>query len=310
MNVPLVLVGVAVVLQAGSSGFLSGRLDGTQSLLFSTVAFALATVVFTAVERVVRPGLRGNGLTLRTHLKPMAYMNVLTAVTFIGFYLSLAYVPASLAISVETAIGPLVIALANRVIRRRPGPASDYLVGSALIICSAGLALRLPSGSTDDLSTGALVIGVGLALLAGVGAAGLALLSERLGQLNVAPVTVTANRFHLTYLAALVLLALEPPTLSDVRSQVPLLLVLAVVAVVVPLYLLQVGLQRADPLKAMTLVTTMPGMTYLAQVAFGAAFDPWAFALTALITVIAVGYAHASRRSPQRAETAVREAAL
>lgn len=296
MNVPLLLIGMAVVLQAGGNGFLSGRLDGAQSLVFSTMAFALATVVFTAIHGAMRRRPGGSRRILRAHLKPMVAANVLTAVTFIGFYLSLTYVPAALAVSIETAIGPLVIAVTGLALGRR-SPAADYLVGVVLIVCSGALALRLSGGSTDGVSTSNLLAGIGLALLAGVGAAGLALLSRRLGQLDVAPVAVTANRFHLTYLTALVLLSLEPPALADIWSQVLPLTLVGVVAVIVPLYLLQVGLQRAEPLSAMTLVTTMPGLTYLAQVVFGAAFDPWALSLITVITVIAVGYARVSREA-------------
>jgi drug/metabolite transporter (DMT)-like permease len=291
MNAPLVLIGVAVMLQAGSSGFLSGRLDGAQSLLFSTIAFALATLVFTVIDRARRGRGRGPGV-LRAHGRLMVAANVLTAVTFIGFYLSLVYVPAALAVSIETAIGPLVIAVAAG----RAARTGDHLVGWALIACSGALAWRLSGDAAGAIPVGTLATGVGLALLAGVGAAGLALLSKRLGGLAVDPVTVTANRFHLTYLSALVLLALDPPAVAQVGSLVPLLVLVGVVAVVVPLYLLQVGLQRAEPLSAMTLITTMPGLTYLAQVLFGAAFDPWALALTVVITVIAVGYARVPRR--------------
>jgi drug/metabolite transporter (DMT)-like permease len=297
VNAPLVLIGVAVLLQAGSSGFLSGRLDGVQSLLFSTLAFALATVVFTVIDRARRG--RGRGV-LRDHGWLMVAANVLTAVTFLGFYLSLVYVPAALAVSIETAIGPLVIAL----VAGRAARAGDHLVGWVLIGCSGALAWRLSGDAAGAVPLPTLVTGAGLALLAGVGAAGLALLSKRLGRLAVAPVTVTANRFHLTYLAALVLLAVDPPAPAEAGSQVPLLVLVGVVAVVVPLYLLQVGLQRAEPLSAMTLITTMPGLTYLAQVAFGADFDPWALALTVVITVIAVGYARMPRRTaPEPATT-------
>ncbi|MEU4157915.1 EamA family transporter [Actinoplanes sp. NPDC026670] len=295
MNAPLALIGVAVLMQAGTSGFLSGRLDGAQSLLFSTTAFALATVVFTVVDRVRRGPGRA---VLRAHGRLMVAANVLTAVTFIGFYLSLVYVPAALAVSIETAIGPLVIAIAAG----RAARVGDHLVGWVLLGCSGALALRLSGDAAGAVPMGRLATGVGLALLAGLGAAGLALLSKRLGRLAVPPVTVTANRFHLTYLAALVLLALDPPAVADVRTRLPLLVLVGLIAVVVPLYLLQVGLQRADSLGAMTLITTMPGLTYLAQVAFGVPFDPWALALTVVITVIAVGYARRPRRAdPQPA---------
>ena len=299
MNAPLLLIGAAVLLQAGSNGFLSGRLDSAQSLLFSAIAFSLATLVFTVVAQVARRRPDGRPRSVRDIVQPMIAANVLTAVTFLGFYLSVAYVPAVLAVSVETSVSPLTIAVAGLLIGRRSRPA-DFVVGIVLVICSVALSLCLLDGSVHGLTTRRLGIGCGLALLAGIGAAGVALLSRRLGELDVSPVTVTANRFHLTYLAALALLALDPPELSGIRARLSVLVLVAIVAVVVPLYLLQIGLQRADPLAAMTLVSTMPGLTYLAQVAFGAPFDPRALGLTILITVIAVGYASASRVTPDR----------
>ncbi|MEU6691982.1 hypothetical protein ABZ927_17645, partial [Streptomyces massasporeus] len=41
----------------------------------------------------------------------LALMNVVTAVTFLGFYASLSWLPSALATGIETAIGPAVLAL-------------------------------------------------------------------------------------------------------------------------------------------------------------------------------------------------------
>lgn len=300
MSAPLLMISIAVLLQAGSNGFLSGRLDVQQSLLFSAFAFAIATALFSLIHHVGslrKPTRRGSAPA--SAFRPMVAVNVLTAVTFLGFYLSLAYIPTALAVSVETATSPLVIGIV-RLARGGRTSAREWGVSVVLMICSGVLALRLQHNEIVGLASWELVLGVVLALAAGAGAAGVAMVSNRLGRLAITPVAVTANRFHLTYVLAFALLAFEPPTLADVRMQLPVLLPVAVGAVVLPLYLFQVGLQRADPLKGMTLVTTMPGLTYLAQVAFGAAFDEWAFGLTIMITVVAMLNSRPSRAGRQR----------
>lgn len=47
------------------------------------------------------------------------------------------------------------------------------------------------------------------------------------------------------------------------------LFVFGVLAVVVPLFVLQVGVQRAEPLAAIAIIALLPGLTWLTQVAAG-----------------------------------------
>ena len=159
--------------------------------------------------------------------------------------------------SVRLALGTLAITLA---------------VGAAVGASDAGS----PHGPTQ------LWTGLALAGIAGTAAAGIAVISHRLGALAVGPVTVTAHRFHLTYLLAFALLALNPR--SDLGSvnggRIAILALPAIAGIAARLFVLQIGMQHTALVVVAVLASAVPGLTYLAAVsATRQSFDPIAFAL-------------------------------
>ncbi|MGY5126124.1 hypothetical protein [Streptomyces nigrescens] len=107
---------------------------------------------------------------------------------------------------------------------------------------------------------------------------------------------MTAHRFHLTYLCGgALLVAAGGPGRQGIAGP-PTMLLLGVLAVTIPLFLLQAGLQRADPMVAMVLLTTLPGATYLAETVFHGGFDATSLALICCLIAVAPWYARLSRR--------------
>ncbi len=279
---PRLLVLGAVALQAAVQGLMTGEISTGGSLLFDTVAFGLCTAIFVIVRRAT--GSRRLG---PAECRLMVRMNVLSAITFVGFYASLTLIPASTTNALETAVGPIVVAHSTR--RSR---------STAALLGALALALAIHSW---DSSGWAAVSGALLAVVAGWGMARIAVLSRRLGDLGVGAITVTAHRFHATYLLAG---ALWLSTGADTTG-VAVLAGYGLLAVVAPLFLLQVGLQRADPLAATMVVVAAPSITYAVQVAAGAPFDLVTFALT--VGVIAL-CGHAARRAGTTMDRAIASA--
>ncbi|MBW1603886.1 hypothetical protein JJV70_17580 [Streptomyces sp. JJ66] len=286
-----------MLLQSGVYGFVSGTLDSGDSLALSCAGFAAATVLFNAVLLVRR--LRGTGRGSGAATGPGATglllaMNVVTAVTFLSFYASLTWVPATLATGVETAVGPAVLALLGLAGRGRRASRQGWCAAGGLVLLGIALAHRFTEGGAFGPG---LVAGLGLALAAGVGAPVLALVSAELGRRGVDPVYVTAHRFHLTYLASGVLLLTVGGPSGDGTGRLPGLLFTGVLAVTLPLFWLQTGLQRTDPMVAMVLLTTLPGITYLAECAFHGSFDAVSLALICALVVVALWYVRVSAKA-------------
>ncbi|MFI6093547.1 hypothetical protein [Streptomyces sp. NPDC051218] len=280
----------SVLLQAGVYGFVSGTLDSSGSLALSCAGFGAAAVLFNTVllarrlrrgPTAVAPGTRGL----------LVAMNVVTAVTFLSFYASLTWVPATLATGVETAMGPIVIALLGLAGRGRRVSRQGWLAAVVLVLLGVALGQRFAADSAFGPGVAA---GLVLVVAAGVGAPVLALLSAELGRRGVDPVYVTAHRFHLTYLCGGVLLFLVGGPGGDWTTKLPTMLFTGVLAVTLPLFALQAGLQRIDPMVAMVLLTTLPGVTYLAETAFHGSFDAVSLAQICALILVAVWYLRVS----------------
>ncbi|KAB1979409.1 hypothetical protein [Streptomyces triticiradicis] len=297
---PIVLTLASVLLQAGAEGFLSGRLDVTASLRLSLLAFLATTAVFTAVtwlRRRSRPGPPATAAQ-RARIRGLLWrMNIASTVTFLGFYLALAWVPAALGASLVAGVGPLAVLLMGT--RAGTKPSGPVAWARAVLLLAVSLATAACIQPGLLLGAGPMVYaGAVLAVLAGFGAASLAVVSRRLGALGVDPTRVMAHRFHLTYVLATVLLVLRGGGGTSELS-VGTTVITALVGVVVPLYLLQISVQRCPPLVTMVLLTALPGLTYMAQVAFGDAFRPPAAAMVVILVALTVVFALLEARPPR-----------
>lgn len=298
---PLVMILLGVILQAAVQGTLTSTIRPVDSLLFTALSFGLTTLVFLPLSwplgRHQQRSRRGARVTSTGHLRLMIAMNVATAATFVSFYLSLSLIEAATASALETAVGPVaLIALSPLLLGRATPLGSSRRVMTALLVM-LGFTLAwhtLTLTPRDHIATEVLA-GVTLATMAGIGMAAVSLLSRRFGDIDVNPVTVTAHRFHLTYLLATILWLSSTP---DAPSSAKLLsyAALGVVAVTIPLFLLQVGFQRADPLAGITIVVALPGMTYLVQLLNGAPAQP--VTLVLLCAIMLAAFAQSSRPIP------------
>lgn len=222
----------------------------------------------------------------------MLAMNAATAVTFVGFYLSIGLIEAATASALETAVAPVALIALSPLVLGRPA-AHRYLASALLALLGLALAWYTFALTPANRSAGAAVAGLGLALLAGGGMATISLLSRRFGDLGVSPVTVTAHRFHFTYLLAAALWLVTTPTAPD-GDKLLTYAILGLVAVVLPLFLLQVGFQMADPLAGISVVVSLPGLTYLVQLMNGTQAQP--LTLTLLVAIMLAALAQSRRQ--------------
>ncbi|SCK09759.1 DMT family transporter [Streptomyces sp. WMMB 322] len=289
----------SVLLQAGMFGYISGRLDPTDSLYLSCAGFGSAAVLFNALllfrrgnrPRRADPEPKATGL--------LVLMNIVTAITFLGFYTSLAWIPAALASGTEAAVGPIAIALLALVGYGQRATRRGWFAAGLLVLLGAGVAYSLTD--LDGSEPAATAFGLALVVIAGVGAAGLALISAELGRREIDPVRVTAHRFHLTYLAGGALLVSQGGPGDDWTARLPEMLATGAAAVAVPLFLLQAGIQHVDSMVAMALLTTLPGATYLAETAFHGEFSGTSFGLILCLTAVAAWYAKTATKETDSA---------
>ncbi|MEV0638553.1 hypothetical protein AB0I77_27140 [Streptomyces sp. NPDC050619] len=303
---PIALIAFSVLMQAAAEAFLSGRISSGDSLRFSLLAFLGCTLLFTAVGRVGRVGRTKNRRPARPSPGPGAWrlfaeLNVASAVTFLGLYVALVWVPAALAASLMAGIGPLAASTLARLSgEARPAAYWARSVGlfGASLVCAAAVQPAVLDTSSWQSGPAASAAGAVLALLAGIGAAVLARLSRRLGERGIAPSVVMTHRFHLTYtVAALALTShqlAEPPRLGWAVTAL-----VAFGGVVIPLYALQIGAQRTAAPVTMALLAAQPGLAYLVQGALGYPVTVQGTVAVVLLLLAATAVARAEHRLPR-----------
>jgi drug/metabolite transporter (DMT)-like permease len=252
------------------------------SMLFSALAFALTTVIYCTVSRVSKHAQAGP----QPPLRKMIAMNIATAVTTLSFYASISMIPAATAATLQSAFGPIAVVVLGFLLTRALSSRSRVLIAAVLVLLGTLLASQTWNGSSGRASSG---LGVLLAVLAGCGTAWITMLSRSLGDDGASPLTVTAHRFHASYIIAAAIWVMGRPDLPQ-PGYVLMLLGLGVLATSIPLYLLQVGIQRTAPFSAMLVITALPALTYLAQTTSGVPMDMRSLLLVlAIIGVSAAG---------------------
>jgi drug/metabolite transporter (DMT)-like permease len=197
--------------------------------------------------------LRHHGLLIvRLPAQVLVYLalsNVTTALNWFSFFFAVKYIEPAISATLINSVLPLTTMIISMVILndRRKGPA-EWGSAAALFVAMVLTALTVFSGNSGRPASGvsSYAIGVGMSLICGVSMALNTVVSKKLNQLEVKPSTIMAYRFFL--LIALSLLLVDLPAFErDVARVYPQLLLIAVVGNMLPLFALQLGIQRLSP---------------------------------------------------------------
>lgn len=268
---------IGVLLQGSCNALLSADLTVPETLRFNAVAFALAAFGALLVQKATAtPGNR-----MRVPTAEAIALNVATAVTFLSFYASLVWIPASVAAGIEAGIAP-VVALA---FWGRRSTGYQWFVAGALLVAS--VAFGLIQYDVDGATRTEFALGIALATVAGLGMTSISALSRRLGSRGVSAVEVLAVRYHLTYLVAAAAALAVPDSASASRLSWASIVVFAALGVIAPLALYQVGMSRTPPVIAMGLLTLVPVTSFAVERIAGSPVTVGASALVLLIAALA-----------------------
>ncbi|WP_157394658.1 hypothetical protein [Ursidibacter arcticus] len=185
-------------------------------------------------------------------------LNIYTAIAFLGFYLSISFIPASISALLEAAAGPLCVALLSFRTNLENNKISINLLFPLLILLLGIIALFIQS---PELSYKTL-IGCVLSILAALGAALISIKSYDLS--DISPHIILAHRFHLTWIAsAFLIFGYYDFDLNKI--DLPFTIALVFLGVVLPMYFLQKGMQKVKPMVTMVALSIIPMITYISE---------------------------------------------
>ncbi len=160
----------------------------------------------------------------------------------------------------------------------------------------------LAANNAGHLQSPAGAAGLSLSILAGGGAAFIAIFSQKTEKYRLKTETVLAHRFHFTWLIAAVLLTWHGKWNAEPAHIAGIVLV-AVAGVVVPMYFLQLGMQRCQPIVTMLCLSIVPVVTYGFELGFGETFQWDTFILLLMGVSFSCCYLVYQRNGANPAET-------
>lgn len=271
----IIFIVLSVIFQSLSYSVLSGG-SNEFILFFVAQGFSLTSIFYIVLGKF-------KGATLKkSHIFDLIKLNISTAIAFLCFYLSLYFIPASISSLIEAASGPLWGVVVGFVLSTHKVSVKSFFMMLVLFLCSLFILLIEKSWvlSFKDL------LGISLSVIAALGATLIAFGSKKSISNELPAMTILGYRFHLTWIAALFLFLFT--------SETPLALfkiehvVLTLVGIILPMYFLQIGMQRAHPLITMICLSFVPVFTYGFEFLLGKDFNFVVFFLLLFSVVLAV----------------------
>ena len=286
--------------------YLGGLFQTRSPLDFTLIAFGLCAVLFLSLALARSPGsLR----LLARHPGEVLAVNATTALAWIAFFYALRIIEPSLVQLLFSGVGPLSVLWIERFL---PGSAADLAatptapsarergilvglrgtVGLAAGVAVAGLSALGP----QPVAIAAL--GVGLAVISGISISISTMLCRRLNDRGVQPIALASVRFLGALAVALALRGADGLPARDGVGGLGGLMVAALLLIVLPIYVNQVGISLASPLTVRVVVAIGPVLILALQIVEGRLSpSPYSLGVSLAYGAFAVAATVARRRA-------------
>ncbi|WP_078554377.1 DMT family transporter [Bacillus alkalicellulosilyticus] len=264
------LIGTIFLLGSAVLTSITQVLNANKVQAFSPFAFTFISFLFTALFFII-VSIKKKGNTRKldsASKKDYLYLNLYTALAFMCFFYALKYVEPAIVSAIEIGIGPVfALLLAKAAAPGMKTLKSDSTVAwgtlaSSLLLVWATLTGR--SGLHFVLS-GEFILGLSASLLCGVGAVLAAQYSKKLSMKGWESSHILAHRFYFIIIASLCLAILEGHLISQLSTHFLWIVLLSFLGVLLPLYMLQVGIKYCDTFFVMVTIAFVPIFTFIFQ---------------------------------------------
>ena len=259
-----ILIGVFIIVSNFSAVISSMYLQAVDPGIMLFWAFLITQIVFVSVN--LRIENRKIEIAARD-IALLAAINIVTAANWLVYFVSLKYLEPAIVIGIKCGTPPILMILLGTIWRKQQIP--PYLVISALgaFAGTATLVVGSMTGTSGlhTITSAASTLGLIAAVVGGVMQVATIAVIQRLGRAHWTSGQIMAHRFYAVIGMGLVWTWLNGRFLPVSQVEVVSIGLLAVLGVIIPLWVLQAGLIRANPIVASVLLTVGPVVTYLTQ---------------------------------------------
>lgn len=281
-----------ILMSAVKTVYVSSIVHGIDPILL-----VLCTFVFAAAYFLVHCLVTGRiSAPWRISIGALFGLNVTTLMAWVTFYYALKHLEPSVVSCLVTAIGPVVVIFVDRLFRRKERiHAIDLTLGTAILVTTVVLAWATLTGRTGisvlQSDPQSILLGLIGSVISGFGLTGNTVFTKKLFDHGWRPAQIMAHRFYLLILfAGLYVMVVLPEAEQGLwMAYIPSILFVATIGVLIPLFVLQYGIQRCTPIAVSTILAMGPVLTFTMQMLESRIpASGWTVAGVALITVFVV----------------------
>ena len=251
------------ILLANSSAVLSAFL--LQSISMSQYlfwGFLLAAVFFLLIDRNrIFQTIRAGNLSF------IVLINLITGLNWIAYVYALKYLEPAVVTAIICGIGPITIIAYQFLKDRKPVALPMVLSVSGALAGTFTLAGASMAGQSGIGQSSPLILASGLfaCIFAGTMQAATILVLKNMGRHNMTSVQIMAHRFYFVILFAFVWNYFSSDPLVSSVQDVGLILLVAFLGIALPLWILQIGIMKSNPVISALMLTLGPVVSYAFQ---------------------------------------------
>ena len=284
---------VFAVAQALRDAYFGNVFQTTSFLVVAVLSFGAMTLIFGGISVITKPDqLR----LLWVHRRAFIWLNVTTALAWMGFFFALAHAEPAVVTTLYTGIGPLAAVVlsskgwwSHERTRTSTAERAGYL-GVALALVATGAVSILGFSGLTEQPLHLRVAAVGAAAAGGVVIVISHGIARQLNDVGAGSDTLTGGRFMLALgLAACLELGFGDASMRPTADRLPLLAAAAFLLIALPSFSLQLGIARTSPLAVNVVRALGPVFVFAIQQLDGRlAFSGATLACVALFVVSAL----------------------
>ncbi|WP_257282358.1 MULTISPECIES: EamA family transporter [unclassified Endozoicomonas] len=289
---PVLFILMSVSIQAFSFAYVSKEFEPGEIIQYSLISFLLCGLVFSMVLYK-----KGNLCLEAKEIHELFRLNIATSFAFLGFYLSLIFIPPSISSLIEASSSPLWAVFFTYIYIKKLENNIPLLV----LIFLFGLVTLSFSIESFNIK---IFTGLTLSILAGAGAAYIATISNQGSMNDLSREKILAYRFYGSAICSAFLLY----TTGGWNFDVYFLLkasVLSLLGFLLPMLLLQIGMEKTKPVITILCLSLIPLLSYISEMLLGSNFDLKAALMMTVTLFLTAYYIFSSTRKTVKEEGVV-----
>lgn len=260
----LFLLGSAIF-SAGTQVYYANKVQGLDPFVFLFISFSITIIVFSGFNHFSKSS---RTFQIKEGKKDLLYLNVSTAVAIITFYYALKYVEPAIVSAIEIGVGPLFALLLGKVLLSQKAPPAKWGIGLGILIGSCFLFWTSLTGRSGvELSSSFhMVVGLFASLICGFAAVYAAIYSKKLSERGWNSTTILAHRFYIIVPITMLIAFGNGSMKLFIFNDLVWIVVVTLFGVILPLFLLQLGIRVCEPFFVMISIAFIPVFTFFFQI--------------------------------------------